>query len=95
MRNAVLTLFLPFVVAACDPVQPPKSAPPAQGPQDTCGAAPYEYLRGQPRSAVEALSFTQPMRIIPHDGAVTLDYLPERINFGLNKAGKVIAITCG
>ena len=46
-------------------------------------------------SASTALSFTQPMRIIPHDGAVTLDYLPERINFGLNKAGKVIAITCG
>ena len=93
-RPAVL-LFCVAALAGCQPTKPPKPAPPIPGPQDTCGAAGYEYLRGQPRTAVEAVSFTQPMRIIPHGGAVTLDYLPERINFALDRAGKVIGITCG
>ena len=83
-------IFLCAILAL--PACQPTSAPP---PADTCGAMRCEYLRGKPESQVLAVSFNQPVRIIAHRENVTLDFVPERLNFALDGNGNVIGITCG
>ena len=35
------------------------------------------------------------VRVIPHDGMVTLEYRGDRLNLQLDEAGKIVAATCG
>ncbi|WP_172297496.1 I78 family peptidase inhibitor [Pseudoruegeria sp. HB172150] len=65
------------------------------GSPDTCGASQYQYLMGATAQEVEAIEFTQPVRVIPHDGIVTLDFNEKRLNFNLSEAGIVEMISCG
>ena len=89
MKNA---LFLAALTAlpACQ-----KALPPAPQPNDTCGAARYTHLQGAPESQILATSSIQPLRITAPRDNVTLDYLPQRLNFLLDDNGTVTAITCG
>lgn len=63
--------------------------------EDTCGAAGFQGLVGQPRAVVDLLELDRPMRIVPHDGMVTMDFRPDRINFSLTEEGRVDRVTCG
>ncbi|MCP3969973.1 MAG: hypothetical protein GY717_06595 [Rhodobacteraceae bacterium] len=62
---------------------------------DTCGAFLHQDLIGQPREAIEALDLPPPVRIIEHGQFVTLEFLPDRINFQLDREGLVERIYCG
>jgi Peptidase inhibitor I78 family len=64
-------------------------------PPDTCGASAYEALIGQPRAILDATEFSQPVRVIPFGRFVTLEYLPDRINFELDRGDLVTRIYCG
>ncbi|NKX44923.1 hypothetical protein HCU73_10005 [Roseibacterium sp. KMU-115] len=68
--------------------------PPIDGP-DTCGAAAFVELVGQPAAALEGLSFDGPVRVIGPRQAVTMDFLPQRINFLVDDAGVITRIRCG
>lgn len=97
--SAILAvLALPAVLAGCADAPPGGDARPLAG-RDTCGAAGFRHLIGQPVSAVEALQLSVPVRIVPPEGAVTLDYRAERINFVIGPdtgAGRVVKkVTCG
>lgn len=35
------------------------------------------------------------VRVIPHDGMVTMDYRGDRLNIQLDEQGKIVSITCG
>ena len=35
------------------------------------------------------------VRVIPHDGMVTMDYRGDRLNLQLDEAGRIVAATCG
>lgn len=88
-----------LVLSACADMPPSGGdARPAVG-RDTCGAAGFRHLIGQPVSAVEALQLSVPVRIVPPEGAVTLDYRAERINFVIGPdtgSGRVVKkVTCG
>jgi len=63
--------------------------------EDSCNSSAYAHLIGRPSTEVEALDFTQPVRIIPLGAAVTMDYIARRINFELDGAGNVARIYCG
>ncbi|GAA5075887.1 hypothetical protein KUV65_09645 [Maritalea mobilis] len=65
-----------------------------QGP-DTCGAAQYEYLLGQPYQEAEALEFEGPVRIHAFNAMITMDHLPNRINFVYGPDGMIMRISCG
>lgn len=68
--------------------------------EDACKAEAAQGLVG--RSASEAVvkqavtaSGAKSVRVIPHDGMVTMDYRGDRLNIQLDEQGKIVAITCG
>jgi hypothetical protein len=96
MRVFLLT-FAMLAVVGCmqQPVEPEPEPEPVFVPQgDTCGAGGLSGLIGASKSAVEARSFDQPVRIIAPGSAVTMDFNPKRLNF-LISDNEVIEITCG
>lgn len=62
---------------------------------DTCNAAAYAMLIGQPATALERVLLLGKVRVIRPDDAVTMDYREDRINFLIDDAGQIAAITCG
>jgi Peptidase inhibitor I78 family len=68
--------------------------------EDTCKADAAQGMIG--RSASEAVvkdamrvTGAKSVRVIPHDGMVTMDYRGDRLNIQLDEQGKIVAITCG
>lgn len=61
---------------------------------DICGAKGYEGLIG---SNVAAVSFPADLlhRIIPPDGVVTMDFVPERLNIRVDESGIIERFDCG
>ena len=97
---AIAVIFAPGLASAMS--EPPVSPPPEPAPhmtEDTmpgaCDPDDFAHLIGQPRAAVEALTFDGPMRIIPPGARVTMDFRPDRINFDLDENGVVTRVRCG
>ncbi len=88
MKRVIPILLL---AAACSSAQP--SLPPQT--EDTCNAGNYANLVGQDATALEKTLLLGPVRVIRPGGAVTMDFLPERINFAINQSGKISRIYCG
>ena len=89
-----------FVLGACAPA--PVEEAPAEPPvvsgletraPDTCGAANYADLLNQPREA--AASVPEPKRVVGPGDIVTSDYIPNRVNIGVNEAGIITELGCG
>lgn len=70
-----------------------KNAASVQQP-DTCGAGSFSYLIGKPASALDGLRFSQPMRHIAPNTAVTMDYRAERLNIESNDKGVITRLYC-
>lgn len=88
--TAMLTL------QACDSRSPYFDTVSQSNPNDQCGAASTQYLLGKPAAAAESgLGTHRPVRIVGIDDAVTLDYVPSRLNVLLNDAGTIVAVNCG
>ena len=62
---------------------------------DACGSEQYQHMIGRTRPDVEELGIEPPVRIIPHGHFVTLEFLPNRINFRLDEQGLVTRVYCG
>lgn len=80
-------------LAACQPVVVPPD--PGEGTGDACGASGLQSLLGQPATVISAMVLTNPYRVIRPGEAVTMDFLPTRINFELDGAGRIVRIYCG
>ena len=68
--------------------------------EEPCKAEAAQGMVG--RSASEAVvkdatrvTGAKSVRVIPHDGMVTMDYRGDRLNIQLDEQGKIVAITCG
>lgn len=93
MHKTTLALILSAtVLAACEPayVAPPPPAPPA----DECGAAGYQGLIGQPRSALTAMNFPLGTRVIGPEDMVTADFRPDRLNIEYGANGRITKVSC-
>ncbi len=90
-------LLLPLVLSACvaGPGTAPSgpAAPPSAG--DACGASGYSYLVGREDTALERVLIIGQVRVIRPDTAHTDDFRPERINFRIDRAGRIASVTCG
>ena len=84
-----LTLAL---LAACAPANMPL---PATDEPDTCGALEARRHLGQPASKLDAFPLGVSVRIIPFDGAVTMDFSAERLNFYVDQSGRITRVACG
>lgn len=62
---------------------------------DTCGMASQRQLIGIDQTAIDRTSLPRGTRVICHNCAVTLDYLPARLNILLDAGGKVESMRCG
>ena len=91
MRYAIIILLL---VPACTAVEPQTPATPAPA-DDTCNAAAYAGLVGQDATALERVLLMGKVRVIRPGQAVTMDFMPDRINFRVGEDGRIAAITCG
>jgi hypothetical protein len=89
-KSVLMPLVVSLSLAACMPVV----VVPSDG-ADTCGASSFQYLVGEHRSELDGMRFSQPVRIIPEGGVVTMDYNPNRLNFQLDGAGRVERVYCG
>lgn len=69
---------------------------PATGSGDaSCRADGLQDLVGQSETVLHKMKFAPPMRIIHPGTPVTEDYSPTRLNFFIDSAGTITAITCG
>ena len=97
-RTAAVGLVLVLGVAACVPVSPPSAGEPDPFPGDAvnaCGALDLQYLVGAPARDLDAIQFNKPVRVIYPDMAVTMDYNADRLNFEVDRAGRISRVTCG
>lgn len=62
---------------------------------DRCGASEYQEYVGKPLTAIEGLRFEHPVRPIPYNSAVTMDFNLNRINFMGDKNGAIDRVYCG
>lgn len=76
-----LSLLVPTLLIAC------------VGPnEDSCGAAQWSDLIGQPERAI--IGITPDLRVIHPGQAVTLDYNPKRLNAEIDAQGMIVKLVC-
>ncbi|RTZ64200.1 MAG: hypothetical protein DSZ29_05840 [Aquificaceae bacterium] len=85
------TFALLLALTACQSSIPVKDAK----TPDQCGASEYASLMGQSSDIFSTMTFPAPMRIIKHGMAITMDYQSQRLNFDLDKSGRIQRIWCG
>lgn len=62
---------------------------------DMCGASDYQNYVGKPLSSVNNLRFDNPVRAIPYNSAVTMDFNLRRLNFFADAQGNITKVYCG
>ena len=85
-------------LAACVPAEPYPGQPypdPVGGGVNQCGALDLQFLVGGPASALDTMRFNKPVRVIYPGTAVTMDYNAERLNFEVDRAGRISRVSCG
>ena len=77
------------------PRQPGAGAPGARVPGDGCGADRLQHLVGQPAPA--RFDVPGPVRVVPENGAMTMDHNPGRLTVIVSADGRrrVLSLTCG
>lgn len=93
----IYAAMAPLLLFACTDMPPAPPSPPDLPPieDDSCNAARFETMIGQDATALERVLLMGPVRVIRPGTAVTMDYVPERINFQIDDAERISAITCG
>ena len=92
MRFAFLTIPL-LALAACQDVD--DNDPTVIGGTDACGASGWQSLVGESRDVLAAMTFPAPMRVIGPNDAVTMDYLPNRLNVIYGEDQIITRVECG
>lgn len=62
---------------------------------DRCGASELQHYVGKPLTVLQSVRFDKPMRAIPYDSAVTMDFNLNRINFMGDQQGNITRVYCG
>lgn len=96
ISKVVLAATATLTLQACDSTSPYFDQVGSGNPNDQCGAASTQFLIGKPAEAAHSgLGTHRPVRIIGIDEAVTLDFVPNRLNVLLDDAGTIVAVNCG
>jgi hypothetical protein len=100
MKHILILLAFPVLLSACEvqgtdmpPLGLPEAEPVAQA--DTCGAARFAALVGQPMQVVDRTTFPAGTRVILPDTAVTMDFREERLNVLIDGNASVERVYCG
>ncbi|UFS65926.1 hypothetical protein LO749_05015 [Paracoccus denitrificans] len=79
-------------LAACVEAMPPAQVP--QPGADSCNAASFRGLVGQPRGVLDRMTLPAGTRIIGPRDAVTMDFNAGRMNFEIGEDGRIAKIGC-
>lgn len=91
-----LMLVTLFTLTACNSMKKTDTAAAPVDPEnDRCGASQYQSYVGKPFTALDNVKFAKPVRAIPHNSAVTMDFNLNRINFMGDSSGKISRVYCG
>lgn len=94
MKKPVLALLPMILLMACV-----EGTAPIPGPmpvaEESCGAEELQGLVGQPSTVLQTMKFGTTVRVIEADMAVTMDYLPNRLNIWLSPEKVIARVTCG
>lgn len=99
-----LALMLPFALASlsgCIPAA--ENADAGQNPPElsgSCNANGLAYAVGKTlnrelEAKLKSDAKASVVRVAPHDGVITMDYSPARLNIFTDEASKIIRINCG
>ncbi|ARJ40916.1 peptidase inhibitor I78 family protein [Pantoea alhagi] len=93
-KLALITALV--TLAACQHGQKNSDSAAVTDPDaDRCGASAYQNYVGQPLSALSKLQFEHPVRAIPYNSAVTMDFNLNRLNFLGDKDNVITRVYCG
>lgn len=85
-----------FTLTACQSASKPDADTAAQdAASDSCGASQYQNYVGKPLSSLSSQRFAAPVRAIPWNAAVTMDFNLHRLNFLADKSGNISKVYCG
>jgi len=87
MKQSLLLVVLAGCTAAQSPLPPTL--------EDTCGAGALADLIGKDATALETTLLLGPVRVIRPGDAVTMDFLPDRVNFIISENETIQMIDCG
>ena len=90
----LLAVSLAALLPACRMAVPTDVAHDILQP-DTCGAAGLRGLVGQPAEALDAMRFSQPVRIVRPGQPVTLDFNAQRLTVETDGDGLIGRLSCG
>lgn len=63
--------------------------------ESACGASDLQSLVGQSASVLETMRFGVVTRIIRPGDAVTMDYVPDRLNIAIDSQEIISRVSCG
>ena len=95
IRKSVAGIAVAGALAACVPVETPSAGGGAPGGVNQCGALDLQFLVGGPATALDSMRFNKPVRVIYPDTAVTMDYSADRLNFEVDRTGRISRVSCG
>ncbi len=90
--RGLIPFCLAGLITACTATVAPPVPPTLE---DTCNAGQYGDLIGQDATALEKVLILGPVRVIRPGDAVTQDFRPNRINFGIDAENRISDISCG
>jgi hypothetical protein len=99
LATVTAALGLALAASACVPVDvepfPGSPGGGGTGGVNQCGALDLQYLVGAPARDLDAIRFNKPVRVIYPGTAVTMDYSADRLNFEVDRSGRISRVSCG
>jgi hypothetical protein len=95
MHSLIRAIALPLALMACVETDIDPQNPIDPMPIDECGAAELQGLVGQSARVLLTMRFGQNVRVIQPGTAVTMDFLPDRLNIWIAEGDVIERVTCG
>ncbi|WP_428945371.1 I78 family peptidase inhibitor [Pantoea sp. FN060301] len=93
-KGAIVAALM--MLAGCQSASHKENVQAAVDPEmDRCGASQYQQYVGKPLSSIDGVRFTHPIRAIPYNSAVTMDFNLNRLNFMGDQQGTISRVYCG
>ena len=90
-----LAFTLPIALMACVVPEVDPQVPIDPMPVEQCNAAALQGLVGQPGRVLNGMRFATDLRVIQPGMAVTMDFIPNRLNIWLGTGDVIERVTCG